>query len=148
MTETKNFLGIPVEGEINKSRSRQVEQWGQEKFAELIRPLLDSDEVEAVRWTQYTPFFNDGEVCEFSTGELYVKLRDDDESGDYDDGFMDSIDLGHNKSRSLTTLDVFSGLGEAFDAGRFESFLYDQFGDHAEVTITKDKVSIASYDHD
>lgn len=148
MSETKNFLGIPVEGEINKSRSRQVEQWGQEKFAELVRPLLDSDEVDAIRWAQYTPFFNDGDVCEFSTGELTMKLRGDDESGELDDGFMWSYEVRRNASCSATTKNYFAELGDALGVGRFESFLYDQFGDHAEVTVTREKVTIESYDHE
>lgn len=145
---TKNFLGIPVEGEINKSRSRQVEQWGQEKFAEMIRPLLNSDDIEAVRWTQYTPYFNDGDVCEFSVGELYIKFVGDDESGDYEDGYLERFDLRGNKSVAPTTFAAYTALHDALWAGHFETFLYDQFGDHAEITVTKEKVVIQEYSHE
>jgi hypothetical protein len=41
-------------------------------------------EVEAVQWTQYTPYFNDGETCEFSVHEKYFILVGDEDPDDYE----------------------------------------------------------------
>lgn len=41
-------------------------------------------EVGSVQWTQYTPYFNDGETCEFSVHEKYFVLADDEDPDDYE----------------------------------------------------------------
>ena len=41
-------------------------------------------EVESIFWTQYTPYFNDGEACEFGVHDQYYVLKDDDEADDYE----------------------------------------------------------------
>lgn len=41
-------------------------------------------EVESIFWTQYTPYFNDGEACEFSVNEIYFALEGDEEVDDYE----------------------------------------------------------------
>lgn len=55
-----------------------------ERYSETIKNGLVShilkllseleDAVEFVMWTQYTPYFNDGDECYFRVGELEVKL--------------------------------------------------------------------------
>ena len=32
---------------------------------------LNDGQLEAIAWTQYTPYFNDGDVCEFTMGDIY-----------------------------------------------------------------------------
>lgn len=41
--------------------------------------------VHNIFWTQYTPYFNDGEACEFSVHEAFLTLSSDHEDDDYDD---------------------------------------------------------------
>ncbi|AIW02622.1 hypothetical protein AXJ18_gp152 [Streptomyces phage Jay2Jay] len=41
----------------------------------VLDRLLDMEGVEAVRWTQHTPSFNDGEPCRFGIGTASVKLK-------------------------------------------------------------------------
>lgn len=58
-----------AEDQNNKINAIQKEMT--EKFKNTIRPVFDSffkkhPEVLAVGWTQYTPYFNDGEECVFS----------------------------------------------------------------------------------
>lgn len=40
------------------------------------------ESVKSVFWTQYTPYFNDGEPCRFSVGDLYLLLWEDAENAD------------------------------------------------------------------
>jgi len=51
--------------------------------------------VEAIRWNQYTPYFNDGDACVFGVYEASIKLTDvDTDKVDLDeDGFIDSYDI-------------------------------------------------------
>lgn len=55
-------------------------------FVELAcKQFFDAcPEVEAVTWTQYTPYFNDGETCEFSVNEKYFILVGDEDPDDYE----------------------------------------------------------------
>jgi hypothetical protein len=55
-------------------------------FTELF---AQAPKLKSVSWTQYTPYFNDGDSCEFSahTDSLYIngsRYDDDDEDGDED----------------------------------------------------------------
>jgi hypothetical protein len=74
--ERKNFLGIPVTGDINYAE-RRVPQKPLEELSPLMQALLDDPTIESFGWTQYTPYFNDGEPCVFSVNEeLSVTLVD------------------------------------------------------------------------
>ena len=41
--------------------------YGAEKFPKLVKAFV---------WSQYTPYFNDGDACEFSVGDLYINYSD------------------------------------------------------------------------
>jgi hypothetical protein len=43
-----------------------------------------SDIVENIFWTQYTPFFADGEACEFSVNDVHILLKNDEDACDYE----------------------------------------------------------------
>lgn len=60
------------------------------KLTEIMQkkatPLIDQvanklfttiPEIESVFWTQYTPYFNDGDACTFSVNDIYFNLYDD-----------------------------------------------------------------------
>ena len=42
--------------------------------------------VTNIFWTQYTPFFNDGESCEFNVHDVHIQLTNDDEEDEDDEG--------------------------------------------------------------
>lgn len=56
---------------------------------EKLDTLFAFPEVEAVRWEQYTPYFNDGDVCVFNIHDAYIKFVGVDEGGECEDGFGD-----------------------------------------------------------
>ncbi len=69
--------------EINQIKSNLVKEL-QPKFKDLFMPLFDKySDLIGVRWTQYTPYFNDGEECIFSVGDLCIKHNFVD--GDYEE---------------------------------------------------------------
>ena len=66
---------IQAEFERHKlERARLVEEL-KGKLPKLLAPLFDKHpKLEAVSWTQYTPYFNDGDVCEFAAHTDYLTV--------------------------------------------------------------------------
>jgi hypothetical protein len=118
ITETKaNFLGIPIDGDITRG-ARRADQRPLSEMEPLIRAVLDDDFIDSIGWRQYTPYFNDGEPCEFGVGEPWFRTvedvkgkpanryDDDDEDEEDDDeddysyviGYRGHPTLGHRES--------------------------------------------------
>lgn len=80
------FLGLEVEGAGGDGRSNQrVEQYDIEHFKATIAAVLSHPEITGIAWTQYTPYFNDGEPCVFSASDPYFAFEgigSDDEDAD------------------------------------------------------------------
>lgn len=85
MTETKTLGNRPIVGDPGET-SLPAEQWGEEKFIEMLDAVFAADpEVTALGWTQYTPGFNDGDPCTFDVHcESLVILGEIPESISYD----------------------------------------------------------------
>lgn len=89
----KNFLGIPIEGSINVSSSKKQQEDPRILQAKMAT-LVSHPGFEAMRWRQYTPYFNDGDPCVFRIYEVYFRFVGmspitEDEEGAYEeeDGF-------------------------------------------------------------
>lgn len=173
MTETRSLGGRPITGDIDSGYRNRTEQWDGAKFLNMLDVILDGG-IDAVRWTQCTPYFNDGDTCYFSVDEFTARPTqktapvdpesdaDDDffDDEDHPDGFMDPADLGldhewDEKNRRynqvITDKTHPSALPlEKLNSSRahFETMLLDNFGDHAEITATRDGFTVESYEHD
>jgi len=105
-------INRPIEGDINVRTRSQKEQGTAAEFLAALDTILNVEGVEAVKWDQYTPYFNDGEPCEFSVYDYSVKYASDDLSGDGEDGFVDSWSFGYPEYRPE------GGVGVASDVSR------------------------------
>lgn len=141
------FFGVPVEGELQPGDL--VTQRDSADLGNLLTAVLAFPEVLSVRWLQYTPYFNDGDPCIFRVVGARVRYDWMDEYfGEYEDGYGASWELPPNskiKTTSALTFDVFD---EALCSGEFNIFLNETFGDHAMVTVEREKVTVEFYDHD
>ena len=66
-----------------------MQEKSKELMKEAFRDFFETYDnvVENIFWTQYTPYFNDGDACEFSVHDVYLSLKDEnDEDDDYDEG--------------------------------------------------------------
>lgn len=141
--------GRTIEGQIQAANA-PVDQDPDSVFMDALDALLNTPNVESVKWTQYTPYFNDGEPCVFGVHGSRVRFADMPENaGDYGDGFVGEWDFYGDKdkvsvNRRKLVLDFDNILGN----GKHYVLLGSKFGDHAEVTATKDKFVVESYDHD
>jgi hypothetical protein len=104
-------------------------------FPAILRPLFESNPVvESISWTQYTPYFNDGDECTFGVNmELDINEKS---IYDYDDDGYESMKSIQKQFRTV--------LEELPD-----QFYLDLFGDHAQITIYADgRIVVDEYDHD
>lgn len=114
-----------------------------ECFADLFTRF---PKVSAVRWTQYTPYFNDGDTCEFSVHdpEIFFDGEDPDacERGDgFEVGWYCDDD---EPSRPLAEY-WSEHMRPAF---KLEQIFNLTFGDHVEVVATREGFRVSEYEHD
>lgn len=108
--------------------------------------------IKSFSFTAYTPYFNDGDICEFSVHSDYPNINKSDGEIDY----IDANALNECRKEwdipTTVTLDelkrarkVISETLSTFDDDVFK----DTYGDHAEVTILRSgKVKVKEYSHD
>jgi hypothetical protein len=172
MTTATNFLGMPVSGEITQGSAR-TEQKPIEELAPLFQALLDDPTIVEFGWSQYTPYFNDGEVCEFSVHYLWVRTtaEADGVADKYGEPYVPGYELDVNYHPSLGKVKydynkeghyvpvAYEGpdedrynrcqdLSRALQSGAFDNVLLEHFGDHAMVTVRNDGIEVEFYSHD
>lgn len=163
-----DVFGRPVRGEITPTK-RAVPQDDPADLITKLDAVLAYDGVQNVRWEGYTPYFNDGEPCVYSVGDVSVKFNGVDSGGDYEDGYFNGWVISHYIARgedsytlSLDTVKTALGAGviaedfakdfgeftRALASGRHDEFLKRSFGDHARVTATREGFDVEFYEHD
>lgn len=118
--------------------------------------------IESFGWNQYTPYFMDGDTCVFSANTDYLSVNgeyvDDCEWtgatrvtnwGTYNrdtkvyDGKVEVPNEKYDKELEDATDEIRNFL-QMFD----DDFYIRKFGDHSEITVTKEGVEVDDYDHD
>jgi len=129
-----------IKRQIKKMAEDKVSPALKAAFAELkaVLPAL-----QAIRWRQYTPYFNDGDTCEFGVYEIYFRLETSTEdAGDYSDGFESTYDMDLTKEQDKAIDDFAEGLNG------IEDLLQEALGDHAEITLNAKSIEVEQYEHD
>jgi hypothetical protein len=137
----------------------EIKKIAQEKtkvvLKEGTKAIFENSKVTWIGWTQYTPYFNDGNECVFSVNELYYGY-DEDPSEVYSpyDGFHAGYRMyldgkpEHVSVEEFTSdfkeMKIFSNAIESIPSDVMRS----AFGDHAFVIITKEGVQIIYYEHE
>lgn len=114
--------------------------------------------LQSFGWTQYTPYFNDGEECTFSAHTSDPEINEvDSYSMDFDEEFV--TDYGakkdgegkypkkpnewYNHVLKAAVVDV-----KEFLDNIDQSVLRDMFGDHVQVKVTASGTEVEEYEHD
>jgi len=162
MTTTRNFLGIPVDGDITRAEPR-TRQRPLEDFSPLLQAVLDDPLVTEFGWRQFTPYFNDGDPCVFGAGSVWVRTCDDGEDAD-----RDALDVEYHatlsprrwNAKAVRYEDIerapekaalyvhCEALADAVESGAFDEVLLEAFGDHADITVKRDGITVEFYEHD
>lgn len=164
-----NFLGMPVSGDISEGSTR-TEQKPLEELSPLFQALIDDPTIVEFGWRQYTPYFNDGDSCEFSVHGLWVKTTADVDAEDDPDYDPYELDVDYHRSLGKIERDwdrearkyvneAYVGPDEdrynrcqaldgALQSGAFDNVLLEHFGDHALITVRKNTIEVEHYSHD
>ena len=168
--------------EVNKKfeEFRKItEETSKKVFHEAVSTFFKNfPEVYAVRWEQYTPYFNDGDTCTFSVGvPCFFSMKDfeDDIKDDYEyiswarpsDYVYRSAADKNNKywETYQEQLDKYEALEKELGPRLEEiqkgvkqfSNLFNKinddsmlamFGDHVQITVTSKGIDIDEYEHD
>lgn len=95
--------------------------------------MLITRNITAIRWEQYTPYFNDGSECHFHVYEPSLLV---------DNETVYSYSMSHKYESTLTTIEDIILSDELTDIMLF------LFGDHVQVTVYKNSYTIDPYDHE
>lgn len=112
-------------------------------FTEVFDAYPD---IEKIGWTQYTPYFNDGEPCVFNVYDIYFKLFiDTNEDEDEDDNDLHNwrdASWGDD-SKNYPLLKQLADLLSSSD-----DVLLMLFGDHCKIIATRAGLDVEEYEHE
>ena len=80
-----------VVSKIQEMKEKLIEEI-RPNFFEIVKPVFDENEnLKSISWTQFTPYFNDGDPCQFSTNfdyDLRLNKKDEYDSEEFDKEFF------------------------------------------------------------
>lgn len=117
-----------------------LKESGSEFLLAALSPIFEAHPAaQAFRFTAYTPYFNDGEPCTYSSGHEwgFVIPVGIEAEGACEDDFEITDDLRQAEKE-------FQGALSFLDNDQAMTL----FGDHCEVTIYRDRVDVEEYCHD
>lgn len=143
---TTTIGDIPVQGTITRSHRQAVEQKSLEELTPLIQAVLNDPTCAEFAWNQYTPYFNDGDPCEFGIHGVFAMPPINNDVEEYSDDRWDYEVYGRSKDGKFSPAVL--ALCEAVEGGAFDNVLLEHFGDHAEVALKADGFHVEFTEHD
>jgi hypothetical protein len=134
---------------VGARRAELTKQLETEAVA-ILRPLLegflkDHPSIESLKWRQYTPYFNDGDTCEFHVHDLEFVGTTGEEG--YVTSYEPSVKrIMEETGISEADMAALSELADALSAN--EEVCLAAFGDHVQVIVTRDGIEVEEYSHD
>lgn len=125
-------------------------------LAKEFKEIFDKyPNIDAIRWEQYTPNFNDGDVCEFNRREFDVRVVQKDKTSEVGTAELisaveaddDDFYYGWNIDEKTPLGEVLSELEDKFDHNVVDVFK-ETFGDGVRVTATRKGFKTETFDHD
>ena len=143
--------------ETQKDMQAQIKTLAQSNVEPALKEAINElttliPQLTAVKWNQYTPHFNDGDVCEFGVNEVSFKLNDATEGGDYDNGWND-VSSYSTITNGVTEEGLTKSQNDALVAFQtnlynIDSMLEEAFGDGYEITLSPKSIEVEEYSHD
>lgn len=141
--------------ELEATRKRHMEEM-QTKFKNATTAFFEAaPNVQAVIWSQYTPYFNDGEECVFSVNTpVFVTKNFDPENLEDPYEYEDDEEYGSESFyyRGSAEKSNFENAQVCYEFANIiesESELMEAvFGNHVAVYLTRDEVYVEEYSHD
>lgn len=125
---------------------KKMEEEGKAFFSELVKPVFEKyPQLERISWTQYTPYFNDGDPCTFSSGASYPSMKfagtaAEDDDDEHEESYFKNDDASDEAECYRMAVQVL----DSFDDDDYEML----FGDHARVILNPSGIEVEDYEHD
>ena len=136
-----------------------------EKFQTEAKKLLKEEfktffdqvpEIKTIKWSQYTPYFNDGDECVFGVNEPVFSNCEDtnlvsswgEYDGDENDGMFVFQGTWGLPDEFKSKEHLFQEMDSLICASAMREVMLGAFGDHCEVTVTKDGIDVDHYEHE
>lgn len=142
-----------------KKQKAALQATCQASFGEACNEFFTAQpDVAAFTWRQYTPYFNDGDACEFSRHGIVAirvdhganleetELEDLAGFSTYDDEDIVINGWGSKKNSDPLTIATIAFVKE-LEAIPDEIYA-EMFGDHVSVVVTRKGVEVFEYEHD
>lgn len=161
MSTTKNFLK-----EFRKQK-KEFSKKAQDALKVEFKNFFNKHEsVKTIEWTQYTPYFNDGDECLFSVGapSFYGDKNVDNDNSDPTDNCIvynlrrvSNSRYDHNARKQLPAERSLTPEEDSLlnDANDLKELIYEladdmkiMFGDHVSVVANREGFSVSEYEHD
>ena len=124
-----------------ESYNKVVKEVGANLMLSALKPIFDKwEKLESISFSAYTPYFNDGETCYFHSMHTDPGLNGGNEgfySYDSDDEYVEEDWHADAEKEVISVMKKFS-----------DDDILIMFGDHVEVTITRDGITKEHCDHD
>lgn len=129
---------------------------GQEALKSAFIEFLSANpEIKSIQWVQYTPYFNDGDVCKFGVNEFGLELTEEAAATMVDPKFLSYGTTicyeGHqygilkdNTRAVQIKQDLLKFQKAVLDKDLFETI----FGDHKLIVATTDGFKVSEHRHD
>ncbi len=148
-----------VSEELSEAQ-RKVQEFAKAEGSQAVfaafQPFFEKfPRVGAIRWTQYSPHFNDGDPCTFSVHDPEFELAEDSDQ-DAAGAESDDVDVEEDEDEGefdwrMEDAKYGKGANEAFDelwAEMHDDVLEAIFGDGYQITVTRTEITVDEYDHD
>lgn len=113
--------------------------------------------IKLICWTQYTPYFNDGDTCTFRVNDVYFSNAEGDDQddicgwGEYEgenpDVWSDLWNYLPTNNPTFSANDCHA-ISEMISSSDMEDVLLEMFGDHAAIKLSATGFSINEHEHD
>jgi hypothetical protein len=130
----------------------------QAMFKEVTKEFFDKNPaITALVWTQYTPYFNDGDACVFRVNDVTFTNAPDDElenvspwgeyEGDLEDVWVEYFVKNIPDSNDIDKKSC-EFVSKMIGSSEMEDIMLEMFGDHVKVVATRNGFDVEDYDHD
>lgn len=135
---------------------KRIEEEGEQALKDRFKDFFETHpDIQAVLWTQYTPYFNDGDSCTFSVHDFRVLFKEEDGEEIDEDGEEIDVEDEYDGGKSAWSLTrsadpVLKQLGQELGtlSNIPEDVLESIFGDHVQIKATREGFSVNEYSHD
>lgn len=131
-----------IQTKLDEERKEQLAR-GKKVIRECFAEFFAAHEiVTAIRWTQYTPYFNDGDTCTFRVGEVYILIEG--KQSEEEDGYLSSWKIRKEFPDLSRDINEISGVLESMS-----DVMLGLFDDHKQVTVPRvGDAMTEEYNHD